>query len=76
MKVDFKDGRQFNELLKDLRSGRVNPESHPKMWLEVVEASGRFYSNDNKRLKMFCEETKHEVFMKCNVFAWHPVLRD
>ena len=75
IKMEFKDGRQFNELLKDLRSGRVNPESHPKMLLEVVEASGRFYSNDNRRLKvlkMFREETKREVFVQCKVFPWHP----
>ena len=52
IKREFQDGRQFNKLLDDFLCGNVNPEDHPQMVLEVVETNGRFYSNNNRKLKV------------------------
>ena len=64
----------FKDLLGDLISGIVNPESRPNMTLELEEISGRFYSNDNRRLfvlKMFREEAVRDHNVQCKVFPRH-----
>ena len=50
IKREFSDGRKFNTLLDDRMAGKVGPDDHPMMVLEVVEATGCFYSNNNRRL--------------------------
>ena len=43
IKREFRDGRKFHQLVDDLLTGKVDPESHPNMQLEVVESNGRFF---------------------------------
>ena len=58
----FKDGKQFEDLLNDLDNGKVDPCVHPNMCLEVVEQEGIYYSIDNRRLyclKEYQKKWKH-----------------
>ena len=54
----FKDGKQFEDLMNDLDNGNVDPCVHPSMCLDVVEHEGIYYSIDNRRLYCLKEHQK------------------
>ena len=68
----FRNGSSFDGLMRDLRSGRVDPQVHLKP-LKVYHWPGRgYYSRDNRRLKclkQYQQEVGHRnVFVRAFVF--------
>jgi len=47
----FKNGRPIDDLIKDLKTGKVKPEDIPP--IRVFEKNGKIYSLDNRRLYVF-----------------------
>ena len=50
-------------------------DTNTSMVLEVIRRNGEYYSTGNRRLKvlkMFQEESEHQILVTCRVFPWHP----
>lgn len=66
----FADGRQFEELIKQLHNGEVDPLKRPFMCLEAVKFDGQIRSLDNRRLyclKEYQKQVSHEVKVRLQV---------
>ncbi len=48
---NFKDGKNVNDLIADLKSGKISSDDIPA--IRVFEKDGKIYSLDNRRLKAF-----------------------
>jgi hypothetical protein len=53
IKAEFSDGRSVDDLIEDLRAGRVTAGDLPP--IRIFERDGKIYSLDNRRLYAFRE---------------------
>lgn len=63
----FCNGRPLQELVADLKSGRVTNETR-NMKLEVAELNGSYWSKDNRRLHCFVQAFGRDHEWKCTVY--------
>ncbi|WP_226648014.1 fibronectin type III domain-containing protein [Microbulbifer variabilis] len=56
IKATFTDGRKVEDLIRDLKSGKLNAGDVPP--IRVFSRDGKIYSLDNRRLKAFQEAAK------------------
>jgi len=51
IKREFKNGKKLEDVVRDLRSGKISPDDFPP--IRILEYNGNIYSLDNRRLKVF-----------------------